>query len=184
MPMPHPLDRVVGPRRPIGIGATPGEFRANFVPKPSEEVLSKYGKNPRNAAGNWYEDYVNHRLDEICPRLGLKKLTGNERRITGSLVYRTDKIVDVVLRRVGGPKPDRQTLGLELKFLGGTGSLVSPKSLVDALDFTNRPFHCVYMIDGEGWLEGGRTSSVEYLTHSWEFTCFAFLERTLSEYFQ
>lgn len=181
--MVHPLDQVVGPRRPIGIGATPDEYRRDFVPKPDDAVLSAYGKNPRNAAGNWYEDYVNTNLDEICARLGIKKLPGTERRLTGSLVYQTDKVVDVVLRKADNAKPDRQTLGLELKFLGGTGSLVSPKSLIDALDFTNRPYHCLYMIDGEGWLEGGKTTSVEYLAHWWEFTCSAHLERTLSTYF-
>ena len=182
--MAHPLDRIVGPRRPIGIGVTPDEFRANFLPKPDDSVLRNFGENPRNASGNWYEDHVDRILDPICARLNVRKLSKGERRLSGSLVYQTDKVVDVVLRKVGEAKPDRQTLGLELKFLGGTGSLVSPKSLVDALDFTNRPYHCLYMIDGEGWLEGGRTPSVEFLAHWWEFTCSAFLERTLTKYFQ
>ena len=181
--MSHPLDEVIGKRRPLGIGVTPEEFRSSLLPKPSTDILSNYSSNPRNAAGDWYEEHVGRLLDPMCSRHSLRKLSKTERRLRGSLVYQTDKVVDVVLEKVGEVKEDRKTLGLELKFLGGSGSLVSPKSFVDAVDFTNRPFHCLYMIDGEGWLLGGKTTSVEYLDHWWEFTCSAHLERTLTKYF-
>jgi hypothetical protein len=181
--MAHPLDSVIGARRPLGIGITPSEFRATYVRKPSDDVLAKYSANPRNSVGDWYEDYVDRIVDQCCARLGLVKLPKGQRKLVGSRVYQTDKIVDVVLRRSENAKPDRTTLGLELKFLGGTGSLVAPKSFVDAVDFTSRPFHCLYVIDGEGWLEGGKIQSVDYLVHWWEFTSSAYLERTLRAYF-
>jgi hypothetical protein len=181
--MTHPLDDVVGRRRPLGIGITSSEFRESLLHKPAKEVLLAYSKNPRNSVGDWYEEHVDSLIDPLCAKLGIRKLPKNDRKLHGSRVYQTDKVVDVVLRRIGEARPDRQTLGLELKFLGGSGSLVSPKSFVDAVDFTNRPYHCLYVIDGEGWLEGGKTSSVDYLAHWWEFTNSANLERTLAAYF-
>jgi hypothetical protein len=179
----HPFDRILGPRRPLGIGATPTEFRASHLKKPDDNVLNRYSANPRNASGDWYEDYVDGLLTPLCANLGIRKAAKFDRRIRGSRVYKTDKVVDIVLKRDGGSNPDREVLGLELKFLGGEGSLVSPKSLIDALDFTSRPYHCLYMIDGEGWLVGGKTAYVDYLAHWWEFTCAAYLERTLRRYF-
>ena len=74
---------------------------------------------------------------------------------------------------------DKQ-LGLELKFLKGEGSLIKPKSLIDALDFTNRSIYCIYLIDGPGWL---RTNYLEYLNHWWEFTNYNNLEDTLLRFF-
>ncbi len=85
-----------------------------------------------------------------------------------SSVHLHDKVVDILVN---------ETLGLELKFLKGEGSLVRPKALVDALDFSTRRVHCLYVIDGPGWL-----SNVTYLAHWWEFTCANHLERTISEF--
>jgi hypothetical protein len=98
-----------------------------------------------------------------------------------SSVYKSKKVVDVLLRAAEPHLPDRAALGLELKFLGGQGSLVAPKILVDAIDFTNRQVFCLYVIDGEGWLKSG---ALEYLAHWWDFTCAALLERTLRRFFE
>jgi hypothetical protein len=163
---------------------TPEEFRSAYIHKPEQSVLSGYSSNPRNSIGLWYEELIGKALTPICDRLGLQKLEKANRRLLDSKVYLTDKVVDVVLRRGSGARAGRETLGLELKFLGGTGSLVAPKSFVDAVDFTNRPYYCLYVIDGEGWLEGGKTSFVDYLARWWEFTCSAYLDRSVSAFFE
>ena len=160
------------------MGISLDEFRANCLENPDPEVLAPYSRNPRNAFGDWYEDHVGRLLETLCSAMGL--VLSHQEHIGPSRVYLSEKVVDVVVR--DPPKAARggRALGLELKFLSGTGSLVQPKSIVDAIDFTSRPIYCMYCIDGEGWLRG---RNVEYLSHWWDFTCARLLERTLGRYF-
>lgn len=181
--MSHPLGDVVGPRRPLGIGITAAEFRASPILSPSKSELAAYSSNPRNASGDWYEAQVARALGPICKRMSLESLPRDARVIRGSRVYASDKVVDVVLRARNPKSPERAVIGLELKYLAGSGSLVAPKCFVDAVDFTRRPFHCIYLVDGKGWLEGGRTPHVDYLARWWEFSDAAHLERTLLRFF-
>lgn len=97
-----------------------------------------------------------------------------------STAYMSKKFVDVLLRKQPPSRGGHDALGLELKFLGGSGSLVNPKILIDVIDFTSRSVYCLYVIDGEGWL---RASALEFLAHWWDFTCSKHLERTVREFF-
>lgn len=163
-----PLSNIVGPRRPFGIGISVDEYRRDHLPTPSEAELSKWSKNPRNAIGDWYESQIQTRLKQFSAKHGW---TWKAHATVGqSKIHLTEKFVDIL---VNG------SLGLELKFLKGEGSLIRPKALVDALDFSNRPVHCLYVIDGPGWL-----TNVEYLAHWWEFTCANHLERTTSKFME
>jgi len=93
-----------------------------------------------------------------------------------SRVHLTDKVVDVLVN---------DSLGLELKFLNVGGSLIRPKALVDAIDFSDRSVQCIYVVDGPAWLSGGTKSgmtNLSYLGHWWEFTCAKHLEHTISRF--
>src|SRR5438105_1633365 len=116
----HPLDDIVGARRPAGIGITVEQFRKLCLDLPANVDGLGYSQNPRNKSGDWYEAHIASRLNDICPRLGLEfRFKTNLGR---SALYLSDKVVDVVVRDTTG-----RELGLELKFLKGTGSLVDPK---------------------------------------------------------
>ena len=161
---------LVGPKRPPNIGISPEEYRKTYLELPPEEEVLKISKNPRNAYGTWYENFITEQLREICSKRGwdFKKHV----YMGYSNVYLSKRYVDVVVN---------DKLGLELKFLKGGGSLIKPKSLVDALDFTNRPIDSIYLIDGIGWLLSG---NVEYLDEWWTFTNSANLENSLIKYFE
>ncbi len=174
----HPLNSLVGDRRPLGIGISAEEFRRDHLEKPTAGELSRYSSNPRNAAGDWYEDHIRGLLGPLCTSLGLEmKIHEN---LGHSEVYLSNKVVDTLLLARRPRSRERDALGLELKFLGGSGSLVNPKILIDVIDFTRRPVYCLYVIDGEGWL---KASALEYLAHWWDFTCAAHLERTVRSFF-
>lgn len=164
------FDNLIGKRRPLGIGITPEVFRKDFLPLPESKELVGYSTNPRNAYGDWYEDLVEMRLKKICGRRNWK--FQRSVNLGPSIVYRTKKVVDILING---------ELGLELKFLKGSGSLVQPKSIVDALDFTNRHVYCLYLVDGPGWL---KSQNVEYLSRWWDFTCLKHLETTVDSYFR
>ena len=175
----HPLDSLVGDRRPHGIGISTKEFQSSYVEKPTEKELSSYSSNPRNAAGDWYEDHIRQLLRPLCNSLDLgMEVHAN---LGHSAVYLSNKLVDILLQSRRPRNRGREALGLELKFLGGSGSLVNPKILIDVVDFTQRPIYCLYVIDGEGWL---KASALEYLAHWWDFTCSAYLERTVRSFFE
>jgi hypothetical protein len=169
----------VGGRRPLNIGIDVDTFRRDSLPEPREQELVGFSRNPRNRFGDWYEHVIEEQLAGICNRGGWsfqKKV-----HLGYSPIHLGDKIVDVVVSSKAGK------IGLELKFLRGEGSLVRPKALIDALDFTHRPIYCIYVIDGPGWLKGGvrrGVSNVEYLAHWWDFTCSAHLEETLTRFFE
>lgn len=165
---PDPFRGVIGPRRRLGIGITPEQFRRDALPLPPETEVSKYSENPRNRYGDWYEAIVAAELERICSRRGWHFEL--KRNIGWSAVYRTNKVVDVLVNGA---------LGLELKFLKGSGSLVGPKAMIDAIDFTSRSIYCMYVVDGPGWLIG---QNVEYLHHWWDFTCFKHLEETVQRF--
>jgi hypothetical protein len=161
-----PLSDIVGPRRPLGIGISVSEFERDYLRQPPENELSRYSTNPRNRMGDWYEDQITARLEEFCPRRGWQWT--RKVNLGRSRIHLTDKVVDILVN---------EQLGLELKYLKGGGSLIRPKALVDALDFTNRRVNCLYVIDGPGWLP-----EVGYLAHWWEFTCANHLEQTISRF--
>jgi hypothetical protein len=164
------LDDLLGTRRAPNIGISPEEYRKTYIKPPDEEEILKISKNPRNAYGIWYERHISNRLDQICSKKGW---TYRSQVSMGySKVYLKNRYVDIVVN-------DR--LGLELKFLKGDGSLVKPKSLIDALDFTIRPIDSIYLIDGPGWLSSG---NVEYLNEWWTFTNSANLKDSLVRYFE
>lgn len=172
------MDSLIGGLRPLGIGISPEEFRTDYLEKPTEQELYRYSRNPRNAAGDWYEDYIQDLLRPLCNSLDLKmEVHANLGR---SEIYLSNKLVDILLEARQPRNRGRDALGLELKFLGGTGSLVNPKILIDVIDFTRRPLYCLYVIDGEGWL---KASALEYLAHWWDFTCSVHLERTMRSFF-
>jgi len=170
---PHLLLNLIGPRRPLGIGISLEEYRQDYLRTPPKEELLRWSKNPRNATGKWYEDQIRHRLEEFEKKHGW----GSEHHVNigRSKVHLTDKVVDVLVNKA---------LGLELKFLNVEGSLIRPKALVDAIDFSNRSVHCIYVVDGPAWLSGGKRgiSNLEYLAHWWEFTCANHLERTIAKF--
>jgi hypothetical protein len=177
--MPGPTDqgalwRIVGERRPPQVGIDPDTFRSERVLEPAEAELDPYSTNPRNRYGDWYEATVGETLRDLTRRLGLT-ITKHVKLDYRSPVYAGDRVVDGLVC-----SEDGLSLGLELKYLHGNGSLVKPKTLVDAIDFTHRPVDCIYVIDGPGWLE---TKNVEYLATWWRFTCLSALERTLGHYF-
>lgn len=147
--------------------------------KPAETELARYSSNPRNAAGDWYEGHVSGLLGPICDSLELQMEV--HAKLGHSAAYLSDKLVDILLRTPHAQRSDRDALGLELKFLGGSGSLVNPKILIDVIDFTNRPVYCLYVIDGEGWL---KASALEFLAHWWDFTCSRHLDRTVRSFFE
>jgi hypothetical protein len=167
-----PLLRMIGNRRPLGIGITVDEYRRDHLDTPRESVLRRYSTNPRNQTGAWYEHEIESRLTEFRRVHGWT--SRNHVNLGHSIVHLTDKYVDVLVN---------DSLGLELKFLKVGGSLIRPKALVDAIDFSNRPVHCIYVVDGPAWLSGGRgMSNLDYLAHWWEFTCASHLERTISRF--
>ena len=172
---PGALLKIVGERRPPRIGIDAAAFRSNRVLEPTEADLAPYSANPRNRFGDWYEAAIAKALMGPTGRLALTVST-HVKLDYRSPVYAGDRIVDVLVRR-----PTDRSLGLELKYLHGNGSLVKPKILVDALDFTHRPIDCIYVIDGPGWLE---TKNVEYLATWWSFTSLEFLQPTLAAFFE
>jgi hypothetical protein len=172
---PNELMNLIGPRRPLGIGISVEEYRRSYLKTPSKTELLRWSINPRNATGKWYEEQIARRLDALQKKHGWTW----ERHVNlgPSKVHLTDKVVDAL---VNG------SLGLELKFLNVEGSLIRPKALVDAIDFSNRRVHCVYVVDGPAWLLGSKAgmSNLEYLDHWWEFTCAEHLERTVLKFTQ
>lgn len=124
--------------------------------------------------GDWYEQFAGSLVDTTCAALGLRTRTREKIRYV-SPVYISGKVVDKIVE-----SDDGRRLGFELKYLHGDGSLVKPKALIDAIDFTNRPFDCLYLVDGPGWLA---SRNIEYLYRWWSFTSTAAVESTLREYF-
>jgi hypothetical protein len=171
---PNALWSILGSRRPSPIGITSKTFRSTSVLVPSSAELVNLSTNPRNRSGGWYEAKVEEMLRVIKAELRLETFTRRKLDYL-SPVYAGNRIVDVLVQSAAG-----KSLGLELKYLGGNGSLVKPKILVDAIDFTHRPVDCIYVIDGPGWLE---TKNVEYLAAWWSFSCAEHLPATLREYF-
>ena len=94
-----------------------------------------------------------------------------------SPVYDSKKLLDFIV----ADGDDERFLGLELKYLKGTGSLVKPKALIDAIDFSSRPIDCIYVIDGLDWTKG---KNVEFLDRWWGVTNTEYLIRTLDDYFR
>lgn len=168
---PDLFDELIGDRRPLGIGVSSQQFRDSYIEAPSlDDLMDRgYSSNPRNAYGDWYEDEVQGKVSRICDEKGWSFTT--HVNLGDSKIYKGSKVVDILIA---------EELGLELKYLKGTGSLVDPKSVIDAIDFTDRPVYCLYCIDGPGWLKGRH---VEYLGKWWDFTCFGFLEETLDRFF-
>lgn len=173
-----PLAEIVGNRRPLGIGISPAEYERDYLRTPSKAELLKWSKNPRNATGLWYE----HQIHSLLRRFGEKHGWTCKPQVSlgYSKVHLSDKVVDVLVN---------ESLGLELKFLNVAGSLIRPKAFVDAIDFTNRAVHCIYVVDGPAWLFGGKRgeggmSNLQYLAHWWEFTCAHHLERTISKFME
>lgn len=164
------LNNLIGNKRAPYIGITPEEYETSFLGLPSETEVKKISKNPRNAYGTWYERTILCQLKKICDK---KDWSYKPQVSMGySTVYLKNRIVDVVVN---------ERLGLEMKYLKGDGSLVKPKSLIDALDFTVRPIDSIYLIDGPGWL---KSKNIEYLNEWWTFTNSANLENSLKRYFE
>lgn len=172
---PSELLNLIGPRRPLGIGISVEEYRRSYLKTPTKSELLRWSRNPRNATGKWYEDQIRRRLDALQKKYAWTSEW--HANLGHSKVHLTNKVVDVL---VNG------SLGLELKFLNVEGSLIRPKALVDAIDFSNRRVHCVYVVDGPAWLSGSKAgmSNLEYLAHWWEFTCAEHLERTIQKFNQ
>jgi hypothetical protein len=169
-----PLSSMIGNRRPLRIGVTVNDYKRDYLKTPPESILEKYSTNPRNQTGAWYEHEIQSRLSELSKKHGWTSKT--HVNLGFSKVHLTDKYVDVLVN---------DSLGLELKFLKVEGSLIRPKALVDAIDFSNRPVHCLYVVDGPAWLSGGKgMSNLDYLAHWWEFTCANCLERTISKFME
>jgi hypothetical protein len=172
---PEALWRILGTRRPPKIGISPKDFRASPILEPSQRELTRYSENPRNRYGDWYEARIASVLEASSKRLNFS-VSPHVPLDYQSPVYAGDRIVDLLIAPRQG-----HSLGLEMKYLHGNGSLVKPKVLADAIDFTHRPVDCIYVIDGPGWHE---TKNVEYLATWWSFTDTAHLEQTLAEFFQ
>jgi hypothetical protein len=49
------LSDLIGPRKPPNIGISPKKYRETYIKSPSEDEVSKFSENPRNAYGKWYE---------------------------------------------------------------------------------------------------------------------------------
>ncbi|MBI5711782.1 MAG: hypothetical protein HZC42_15975 [Candidatus Eisenbacteria bacterium] len=165
-------------RAPVGISAR--TFLQSPPLTPREAELSRYSANPRNRYGDWYQDYVKEQVDRESGRKCWRACEKAEARASmagyESPVYVSRKIPDLVVR----DRAKERYLGLELKYLRGTGSLVKPKVLIDAIDFTHRPIDCIYVVDGEGWMAD---KNVQYLERWWQFTDARHLGSTLDEYF-
>jgi hypothetical protein len=169
------LRNLLGSRAAPPIGVSSAEFRNTPVVEPTPDELAEYSRNPRNAYGDWYEVYVHSVAEPICEELELD-LRARVAIEYQSVVYVSQKIFDLVVS-----DGTRDKLGLELKYLHGDGSLVKPKALIDAIDFTQRPFDCIYVIDGPGWQ---MSKNVEYLERWWTFSSSVFLRRTFNSRFR
>lgn len=174
LPQPKSLRNLIGQRQSPQIGIDASVFRSDPVLEPSRDDLAGFSQNPRNRTGDWYEYTVQRSLTELCPPLGLS-FQSHARLDYSSPVYSSEKVVDVLV--VDGR---HRSLGLELKYLQGDGSLVKPKILIDAIDFTNRPVDCIYVVDGTGWLS---SRNIEYLDQWWAFTSLRHLRETLASAF-
>lgn len=165
--------------RPVGVRVR--DYRQQQLLEPHPTELSGFSSNPRNAYGDWYQAQVDALLEQNAMGSSWQRCSPIEvqQLMSGYLspIYDSAKRPDIVLR------DNRKTsfLGLELKYLHGGGSLIKPKTLADAIDFTHRPIACIYVIDGPGWLASG---NVEYLARWWQFTSTAFLLQTLQSYFE